>query len=45
MDLTIIDIDELPELETAVAAHGSSEQREAGGEICLAVATAISEGG
>ncbi|MBC2777113.1 hypothetical protein [Parasphingopyxis marina] len=37
MDRPIIDIDELPELETGVAAYGSSEQREVGGEVCIAI--------
>lgn len=37
MDDHIIDIDELPELETSVAAHGSSVQQEIGGAQCVAI--------
>lgn len=37
VDDHIIDIDELPELETSVAAHGSSVQQEIGGAQCVAI--------
>lgn len=32
-----IDIEELPELETSVAAYGSSVQEEVGGAACIAI--------
>jgi len=32
-----IDIEELPELETSVAAYGSTVQEEVGGAQCIAV--------
>ena len=32
-----IDIEELPELETSVAVHGSNVQEEVGGAQCVAI--------
>lgn len=37
-----IDIEDLPELDTPVAAYGVQEQREIGGEVCVNIAIAIS---
>ena len=37
MDDSTIDIEDLPELETSVAAHGSSVQEEVGGAQCIAI--------
>lgn len=36
-----IDIDELPELETAVAVHGSALRQEVGGDACIAIILAL----
>lgn len=40
-----IAIEELPELETAVAVHGVAEQDEVGGAICINLAIATQGGG
>ena len=41
MDKIRMEVEELPELDTAVAISGSVKQQEVGGGICLAVAAGI----
>ncbi|HEY0113086.1 MAG TPA: hypothetical protein VGB59_08020 [Allosphingosinicella sp.] len=36
-----ININELPELATAVGMHGSTKQKEVGGPVCIAVIVGI----
>jgi hypothetical protein len=36
-----IEVDELPELETAVAISGSCQQQEVGGMVCLGIAAGL----
>ena len=41
MDKFRMSVEELPELDTAVAISGSVKQQEVGGAICLAMAAGI----
>ena len=41
MERTRIEVEELPELETAVAISGSVRQQEVGGGVCLGIAAGI----
>jgi hypothetical protein len=41
MDKLRMEVEELPELDTAVAISGSVKQQEVGGGFCLSVAAAI----
>lgn len=41
MEKFYIAVEELPELETAVAISGSAKQQEVGGVVCLALAAGV----
>ncbi len=45
MDITEIDIDELPELETEIGIFGSTAQNEVGGQACVHIALIMNTGG
>jgi hypothetical protein len=41
IEIVQLDVEELPELETAVAISGAAKQQEVGGPICLGIAAGI----